>query len=148
MRSGGAGIPAFFTPTGVATILEEGGFPIKLGKDGKTVVIASEKKKREVFDGKPYIMEKTIRGDYSLVKAWKADEKGNLIFRKSARNFNPDCAMAGKICIAEVEEIVPIGSIDPDQVHVPDVFVKRIVKSENLEKRIEFKTVRGEGAAS
>jgi acyl CoA:acetate/3-ketoacid CoA transferase alpha subunit len=77
-------------------------------------------------------MERTIIGDFALINAWKADEKGNLVFRKSARNFNPDCAMAGKICIAEVEEIVPTGSLDPDQIHVPDVFVKIIVKSQNL----------------
>jgi 3-oxoacid CoA-transferase A subunit len=131
LRSGGAGIPAFYTPTGAGTLIEDGGFPIKLGKDGKTE-IGAPKKERKNFDGKNYIMERTIIGDFALIKAWKADEKGNLVFRKSARNFNPDCAMAGKICIAEVEEIVPTGSLDPDQIHVPDVFVKRIVKSQNL----------------
>ena len=92
-------------------------------------------------------MERSITGDFALIKGWKADEKGNIVFRKSARNFNPDVAMAGKICIAEVEEIVPTGSLDPDQIHVPDVFVKRIVKSENLQKKIEFRTT-SSGAGS
>lgn len=113
LRAGGAGIPAYFTATGCGTLIEEGGFPIKFKKDG-SVEIASEKKERHNYDGKDYIIERSIVGDFAFVKAWKADEKGNLVFRKSARNFNPDVAMAGKICIAEVEEIVPIGSIDPD----------------------------------
>jgi len=123
MRAGGAGIPAFFTPTGTGTLIEEGGFPIKIGKDGKSTVIASEKKEKRTYDGREYILEKSIVGDFSLIKAWKADEKGNVVFRKSARNFNPDCAVAGKICIVEVEEIVPVGSIDPENVHLPDVYV-------------------------
>lgn len=86
-------------------------------------------------------MERSVTGDFSLIKAWKADEKGNVVFRKSARNFNPDCATAGKICIVEVEEIVPTGSLDPDSIHLPDVYVKRIIKGSNYQKRIEFRTL-------
>lgn len=86
-------------------------------------------------------MERAVTGDFSLIKAWKADEKGNVVFRKSARNFNPDCATAGKICIVEVEEIVPTGSLDPDSIHLPDVYVKRIIKGSNYQKRIEFRTL-------
>lgn len=145
IRAGGAGIPGYYTPTGAGTIIEEGGFPIKLGKDGKTL-IAAPKKEKKIFDGKSYILEDAIKGDFALIKGWKADERGNVIFRKSARNFNPDCAMAGKICIVEVEEIVPTGSLDPDAVHLPDVFVKRIVKAEHLDKKIEFRTTSGSSA--
>ena len=114
MRAGGAGIPGFYTATGYGTVIEEGGFPIKLGSDSKTVVIASEKKERKVFGDREYILEKSITGDFALIKGWKADEKGNVVFRKSARNFNPDVATAGKVCIVEVEEIVPSGTLDPD----------------------------------
>lgn len=88
-------------------------------------------------------MEQSLKGDFALIKAWKADEKGNIVFRKSARNYNPDCAMAGKVCIVEVEEIVPVGSIDPDEVHLPDVYVHRIVKTTIKDKKIEFRTTRG-----
>lgn len=123
MRAGGAGIPAFFTPTGVGTIVAEG------------------KEVRE-FDGKPYVMERGIRADVSLVKAWKADRAGNLVYRKTARNFNPVVAMCGKVTIAEVEEIVENGQIDPDHVHTPGIFVKRIVLNPRPEKRIEHRTVR------
>ena len=127
MRAGGAGIPAFFTRTGAGTIIAEG-------------------KPAQVFDGvwggKEYILERSIRSDVSLVKAWKADEKGNLIYRKTARNFNPVVAMCGKVTIAEVEEIVPTGSIDPDDVHTPGIFVQRVVLNANPEKRIEQRTVR------
>jgi acyl CoA:acetate/3-ketoacid CoA transferase alpha subunit len=123
LRAGGAGIPAFFTATGQGTLVEEGGFPIKLGPDGKTTVIASEKREKREYDGRNYLLERSITGDYALIKGWKADEKGNVIFRKSARNFNPDVATAGKICIVEVEEIVPTGTFDPDQIHLPDVYV-------------------------
>lgn len=114
MRAGGAGIAGFYTPTGYGTVVSEGGFPIKLGTDGKTVVIPSPKKETKKFKGKNYVLEEGIVGDFSIIKGWKADEKGNVIFRKSARNFNPDAATAGKICIVEVEEIVPVGTFDPD----------------------------------
>ncbi|HEL4239578.1 succinyl-CoA--3-ketoacid-CoA transferase [Stenotrophomonas maltophilia] len=126
LRAGGAGIPAFFTATGYGTVVAEG------------------KETRE-FDGKHYVMETALRADVALVKAWKADEAGNLVFRKTARNFNPACAMAGKICIVEVEEVVPVGAIDPDQVHLPGIYVHRIVHNPHPEKRIEQRTIRAEG---
>jgi len=125
LRAGGAGIPAFFTATGYGTVVAEG------------------KETRE-FDGRHYVMETALRADVALVKAWKADEAGNLVFRRTARNFNPACAMAGKVCIAEVEEVVPVGSIDPDQVHLPGIYVHRIVHNPTPEKRIEQRTVRTE----
>lgn len=114
LRAGGAGIPGFYTQTGVGTVVQNGGSPIKYSPDGKTVIIESEPKETKVFNGKEHILEDSITGDFSLIRAWRADEKGNLQFRKSARNFNADVATAGKICIAEVEEIVPTGTIDPD----------------------------------
>ncbi|HEY5800620.1 MAG TPA: CoA transferase subunit A [Burkholderiaceae bacterium] len=123
LRAGGAGIPAFFTKTGVGTIVA----------DGKEI--------RE-FDGEQYVMERSLVADVSLVKAWKADKAGNLIFRKTARNFNPNVAMAGKITVVEVEQLVEIGDIDPDQVHLPGIFVQRIVVNATPEKRIEQRTVR------
>jgi len=123
LRAGGAGIPAFFTATGVGTVVAEG------------------KEVRE-FDGRNYVMERGIVTDVALVKAWRADTAGNLIYRKTARNFNPMCAMAGRVTIAEVEEIEPIGSFDPDQVHTPGIFVQRLVLNPNPEKRIEQRTTR------
>ncbi|CRQ59272.1 MULTISPECIES: CoA transferase subunit A [Stenotrophomonas maltophilia group] len=126
LRAGGAGIPAFFTATGYGTVVAEG-------------------KETRAFDGKHYVMETALRADVALVKAWKADEAGNLVFRKTARNFNPACAMAGKVCIVEVEEVVPVGAIDPDQVHLPGIYVHRIVHNPHPEKRIEQRTIRAEG---
>jgi 3-oxoacid CoA-transferase subunit A len=123
MRAGGAGIPAFFTRTGYGTQVAEG------------------KETRE-FDGHMYVMEHSIRADVALVKAWKADPSGNLVFRKTARNFNPMAATSGKVCIAEVEIMVGIGEIDPDQVHTPGIYVDRIVHNPNPSKRIEQRTVR------
>ncbi len=123
LRAGGAGIPAFFTPTGVGTVIAEG------------------KEVRE-FDGKKVILERSITTDFALVKAWKGDAMGNLVYRKSARNFNPMVATAGKITIAEVEELVPVGSIDPDMVHTPGIYIHRIYQGERYEKRIEKRTVR------
>jgi 3-oxoacid CoA-transferase subunit A len=123
MRAGGAGIPAFFTKTGVGTVVA----------DGKEV--------RE-FDGQKYVMERGIRADISLVKAWKADQQGNLVYRKTARNFNPVVAMCGKVTVAEVEEIVENGALDPDLVHTPGIFVQRLVVNAKPEKRIEQRTVR------
>jgi 3-oxoacid CoA-transferase subunit A len=122
MRAGGAGIPAFFTPAGYGTIVAEG------------------KETRE-FDGRPYVMERGIVGDFSLVAAWKADRFGNLVYRKTARNFNPMAATAGKICIAEVEELVEPGELDPDCIHTPGIFVKRVVVAPR-KKRIEQRTIR------
>jgi 3-oxoacid CoA-transferase subunit A len=123
LRAGGSGIPAFFTKTGVGTIVA----------DGKEV--------RE-FDGEKYIMERALVPDVALVKAWKADKSGNLVYNKTARNFNPNVAMAGKITIVEVEQLVEIGEIDPSDVHTPGIFVHRIVVNANPEKRIEQRTVR------
>jgi 3-oxoacid CoA-transferase subunit A len=122
IRAGGAGIPAFFTATGVGTLVAEG-------------------KEVRNFDGRDYVMETGLVADLSIIKAWKADERGNLVFRKTARNFNPMMATAGKITVAEVEEIVPTGSLDPDGIHTPGVYVDRIIKSVP-EKRIEQRTVR------
>ncbi|MFN5446082.1 MAG: CoA transferase subunit A, partial [bacterium] len=125
LRAGGAGIPAFFTRTGVGTLVAEG------------------KEVRE-FDGEMYIMEKSLVADVSLVKAWKADPVGNLIYRKTARNFNPNVAMAGKTTIVEVEELVGIGELDPDAIHTPGIYVHRIVVNAHPEKRIEQRTVRAQ----
>src|SRR5690606_7291176 len=122
MRAGGAGIPAFFTAAGAGTLVAEG------------------KETRE-FNGRKYILEKSVVTDFSIVKAWKGDTMGNLVFRKTARNFNPLAAMCGKITIAEVEELVPVGTFDPDQVHLPGIYVKRIFQGKNYEKRIEKRTV-------
>ncbi len=122
MRAGGAGIPGFYTQTGVGTQIAE-------GKEVKT------------FKGKDYILEEGIFADLSIIKAWKADDTGNLVFRKTARNFNPPAAMCGKVCVAEVEEIVPRGSIDPDHIHLPGIYVHRLIQGKH-EKRIEQRTVR------
>lgn len=122
-RAAGAGIPAFFTPAGVGTEVAEG-------------------KESRVFNGKTYILEHAFDSDFALVKAWKGDRYGNLIFKDTARNFNPMMAMAGKITIAEVEELVPLGELDPNEIHVPGIFVHRIFQGENYEKRIEQRTVR------
>jgi 3-oxoacid CoA-transferase subunit A len=122
MRAGGAGIPGFYTKTGVGTQVAEG-------------------KEHKDFDGEMYILERGIFADLSIVKAWKADETGNCIFRKTARNFNPPAAMCGKVCVMEVEEIVPVGSLDPDSIHLPGVYVHRLIQGTH-EKRIEQRTVR------
>jgi 3-oxoacid CoA-transferase subunit A len=122
-RAAGAGIPAFFTPAGVGTEVAEG-------------------KETRVFNGKTYLLEYAFDADFALVKAWKGDRHGNLIFRKTSRNFNPMMAMAGKITIAEVEELVDAGELDPDQIHVPGIFVQRIFQGTDYEKRIEQRTVR------
>ncbi len=127
IRAGGAGIPAFFTQTGARTLVSEG-------------------KEERLFDGKPYILETSLRADVALVKAWKGDTHGNLVFRKSARNFNPVVATCGKVTVAEVEEIVPVGTLDPDQVHTSGIYVQRLILAAKNEKRIEKRTTR-EGAA-
>lgn len=133
MRAGGAGIPAFYTASGAGTMVAE-------GKDTRVFDYAG-------FGPRKYILEKAIVSDFGLVKAWKGDALGNLIFRKTSRNFNPLCAMAAKVCIVEVEELVPVGSIEPDQVHLPGVFVHRIYQGEHYEKRIE-KKVTGSGIST
>jgi 3-oxoacid CoA-transferase subunit A len=123
MRAGGAGIPGFYTRTGVGTAVAEG-------------------KESKIFDGEEYILERGIVADLAIVKAWRADPSGNLVFRKTARNFNQPAATCGKICIAEVEEIVPLGSLDPDSIHLPGIYVQRIVLGAPYDKKIEFRTVR------
>jgi len=122
MRAAGCGIPGFYTKTGVGTVIAEG-------------------KEHKEFNGETYILETGLLADVSIVKAWKADETGNLIFRKTARNFNPPAAMCGKVCIAEVEELVPTGSLDPDHIHLPGIYVHRLIQGRH-EKRIEQRTVR------
>jgi 3-oxoacid CoA-transferase subunit A len=128
MRAGGAGIPGFYTKTGVGTLVAEG----KEVKD---------------FGGEEYILERGIFADLSIIKAWKADESGNLVFRKTARNFNLPAATCGKMCVVEVEEIVPIGSLDPDCIHLPGVYVQRMIVGAPYDKKIEFRTVRERNAA-
>ncbi len=123
IRAGGAGIPAFFTPTGYGTVI-------------------GEKKEARDFNGRPHILETALRADFALVKAWKGDTWGNLVYRKTARNFNPMMATAAKVTIAEVEELVEVGELEPDMIHTPSVYVKRIFKGEHFEKRIERRTVR------
>jgi 3-oxoacid CoA-transferase subunit A len=127
-RAGGAGIPGFYTKTGVGTIVAEG-------------------KEQKEFDGETYILERGIRADLSIVKGWRADESGNLQFRKTARNFNQPMATAGKVCVAEVEEIVPVGSLDPDCIHLPSIYVKRMILGAPYDKKIEFRTTRQREAA-
>jgi 3-oxoacid CoA-transferase subunit A len=122
-RAGGAGIPAFFTPTGYGTEVAEG-------------------KEVRVFDGKPHILEHALTADFAIVKAWKGDTEGNLVFKATARNFNPMMAMAGKITVAEVEELVEAGELDPNEIHTPGIFVQRVFKGDHFEKRIEQRTVR------
>lgn len=142
LRAGGAGVPAFYTPTAVGTVVEEGGFPIKYRQNNNGVVeIASEPRETRVFDGKRYLMERAITGDFALIKAWKADKLGNLIFKRTARNFNPMCATAAKVCIAEVEEVVEPGELDPDSIHLPSIYVDRIFQADDYEKKIERKTL-------
>ncbi|GEK45118.1 CoA transferase subunit A [Acinetobacter johnsonii] len=127
LRSGGAGIPAFFTQTGVGTLIAEG-------------------KEVRDFHGRPHILEMSLTADIALVKAYKADKAGNLVFRKTARNFNPDCAMAGKFTIAEVEQVVEIGEIDPDDIHLPGIYINRVVLNATPEKQIEQLTIKAEEA--
>ena len=128
MRAGGAGIAGFYTKTGVGTLVAEG-------------------KELKDFDGETFVLERGIRADVAIVKAWRADESGNLVFRKTARNFNAPAATAANICVAEVEEIVPVGSLDPDGIHLPGVYVKRLVLGAPYDKKIEFRTVRQREAA-
>lgn len=139
VRAGGAGIPAFYTPTALGTIIQEGNVIIKYDKDGNAE-ISGEPRSTNEFDDRNYVLETAITGDFALVKAWKADPAGNLIFRKSARNFNPVMCKAAKIAIAEVEEIVEIGQLDPDHIHLPGIYVDRIVKGPSYEKPIEVRT--------
>ncbi|MEO8176868.1 MAG: CoA transferase subunit A [Sphingomicrobium sp.] len=123
MRAGGAGIPGFYTKTGVGTVVAEG-------------------KELKDFDGETFVLEHGIHADLSIIRGWKADEDGNLLFRKTARNFNQPAATCGKVCVAEVEEIVPVGTLDPDCIHLPSIYVKRMILGAPYDKKIEFRTVR------
>jgi 3-oxoacid CoA-transferase len=135
LRCGGAGIPAFYTRTAVGTVLQTGGFPIKYNSKQQPEILSKQKEVKS-FNGTSYVLEESIRGELGLVKAWKADTSGNLMFRGTAQNFNPDCAKAADFTIAEVEEIVPVGTFKPEEIHVPSVYVKAIIQA-NREKRIE-----------
>jgi 3-oxoacid CoA-transferase/3-oxoacid CoA-transferase subunit A len=140
LRAGGAGIPAFYTPTGVHTAISDGGLPVLYNADG-SVKKYSEKKEIRTFDGKDYVLEPAIRGQFAIVKAWKGDRYGNLVYRHTAMNFNPMMATAADVTIAEVEELCEVGSLDPDHIHTPGIFVHRIFQGERYEKRIERRTV-------
>ncbi|CAD7002918.1 unnamed protein product [Ceratitis capitata] len=136
IRAGGAGIPAFFTPTGYGTLIQKGGAPIKYGNNGK-VDIVSRPKPVQTFNGKDYVLEESIFADYAIIKAHKADPYGNLVFNKSARNFNAPMSRAAKTTIVEVEDIVPVGALTPSEIHIPGIYVDRIIKGENYKKRVE-----------
>ncbi|WP_328453336.1 CoA transferase subunit A [Amycolatopsis sp. NBC_00438] len=140
LRAGGCGIPAFFTPAGVGSQIADGGLPWRYAADGSVAVASPPKETRE-FGGIAHVLEEAIITDFALVSAAKGDRHGNLVFEKSAQNFNPLCAMAGRITVAEVQELVEPGELDPAEVHLPGVFVQRVVHAPNLEKRIEKTTV-------
>ncbi len=145
LRAGGAGIPAFYTPAGVGTQVAEGGLPWRYDGSGGVALASPAKEVRE-FDGAQYVLERGIRTDFALVRAAKGDRHGNLVFRRSARNFNPLAAMAGRVTVAEVEELVEPGALDPDAVHLPGVFVQRVVAltpEQAADKKIERRTVSG-----
>lgn len=147
MRSGGSGIPAFYTPAGVGTLVETGQLPTQFDHEGN-VLKYSEPRESRTFDDKEYILEKSITTDFALVRAYIADTQGNCVFRKTAKNFNPVAAMAGKIAIVEAEQIVPAGEIEPDCVHLPGIYVKRVIalsEEESALKGIEQYTVRSRG---
>lgn len=141
IRAGGAGIAAFYTPTGVGTPVSEGGLPLAFDTSG-AVRKMSEKKEVRRFGDRDYVLEQAITGDFAFVKAWRGDPQGNLVYRRTAMNFNPVVATAGRITIAEVEELVDVGELDPDHVHTPGIYVQRIFRGTGYEKRIERRTVR------
>ena len=144
LRAGGVGIPAFYTPSGVGTVVSEGGMPWRYAADGTIALSSPPKETRQVEwlgEMRTFVLEEAIVADYALVRAWRGDRHGNLVFNQSARNFNPLAAMAGRVTIAEVEELVDIGTLDPDHVHTPGIYVRRIFQGERYEKRIERRTV-------
>ena len=141
IRAGGAGIPAFYTPTGVGTQVAEGGLPMRYGSNGQIVKSSSKKEVRQ-FAGRTYVLEEALRADFAIVRAYKADPFGNLVFNKTARNFNPMMCMAAKVTIVEVEQFVELGDLDPESIHVPGVYVSRLVQGHNYQKWIEQRTVR------
>jgi 3-oxoacid CoA-transferase subunit A len=150
LRAGGCGIPAFFTATGVGTQVAEGGLPWRYAADG-SVAVASPAKETRLFDDRAFVLERGIITDFALVRAWKGDRHGNLVFHRSARNFNPLAAMSGRVTIAEVEHLFEAGDLDPDEVHLPGVFVQRVIAlrpDEVAAKRIEKRTVRPERSLS
>jgi len=150
LRAGGAGIAGFYTRAGVGTQVVDGGLPLRYGPEG-SVALASQPKEVRLFDGIEFVLERAITCDFALVHARVGDRHGNLIYEKAAQNFNPLCAQAGRVTIAEVEELVEPGEIDPAKVHTPGIFVQRVVVAENPEKRIERRTVRsasGSGAGN
>ncbi len=139
LRAGGAGIAAFYTPTGAGTQISEGGLPVRYAADGSVAKFSAKKETRE-FDGRTYVLEPAIVGDFALVKAWRGDRYGNLIYRHTAMNFNPMMASAAKVTIAEVEQLVEVGELEPDHIHTPGIYVHRIYEGTSYEKRIERKT--------
>lgn len=140
LRAGGAGIPAFYTTAGVGTQVSEGGLPQKYDDAGNIAIASAPKEVRE-FGGQEYVLEESVSPDFALVHAWKGDRHGNLVFHATAMNFNPLCAQAGRITIAEVEELVEPGELDPEHIHTPGIFVQRVVHAPDTEKRIEKRTV-------
>ncbi len=141
LRAGGAGIAAFFTPTGAGTAISDGGLPIRYAADG-TVTRHSQKKETREIGGRSYVLEEAITADYALVKAWRGDRLGNLVYRHTAMNFNPMMATAARVTVAEVEELVDVGVLDPDHVHTPGIYVHRIFQGARYEKRIERRITR------
>jgi 3-oxoacid CoA-transferase/3-oxoacid CoA-transferase subunit A len=141
LRAGGAGIAAFYTPTGAGTAISEGGLPVRYGEGGAVAKYSSRKETRE-FEGRMYVLEPAITGDFAIIKAWRGDQAGNLVYRHTAMNFNPMMATAAKVTIAEVEELVDVGQLDPDHVHTPGIYVHRIFAGPAYEKRIERRTTR------
>lgn len=139
LRAGGAGIAAFFTPTGVGTEISEGGLPVRYAADGSVAKVSPKKETRE-FDGRTYLLEPALVGDFAIVKAWRGDRFGNLVYRHTAMNFNPMMASAARVTIAEVEHLVDVGEIEPDRVHTPGIYVHRIYQGASYEKRIERRT--------
>jgi 3-oxoacid CoA-transferase subunit A len=140
IRAGGAGIAAFYTPTGVGTVIAEGGLPTLYAPDG-SVKQRSERKETKTLGGKEYVLETALLAQFALIKAWKGDANGNLVYRHTAMNFNPVMATAAQITIAEVEQLVEVGELDPNEIHTPGIYVHRIFKGERYEKRIERRTV-------
>jgi 3-oxoacid CoA-transferase subunit A len=142
LRAGGAGIPAFFTPAGIGTVIADGGLPWRYDGEGQ-VAVASPPKRIETFNGREFVLEHGITTDFALVRAWKSDVYGNLVFRKSARNFNPLCAMAGRCTVVEAEHVLAAGQLDPDEVHLPGIFVQAVVAvPAEADKRIDRVTTR------
>jgi 3-oxoacid CoA-transferase/3-oxoacid CoA-transferase subunit A len=147
LRAGGAGVAGFYTPTGAGTAISEGGLPLKYAADG-TVAKRSAKKETRDFEGRTFVLERGLTGDFALVKAWRGDRFGNLVYRHTAMNFNPMMATAAGVTIAEVEELVDVGDLDPDHIHTPGIYVHRIFAGAKYEKRIERRTTQGSTQAS